>query len=110
MGFIYSKFRPVAPARLEERAEPRRPVLLQRASVRPSTSPPMEARLVDLSVYGCRLLISCRMKVGVRLTLRFLDAPPVAATAMWCDGKHIGCRFDQPIESKLFRSLTLSVD
>ena len=110
MGFMHTKFRAVGPARLEDRAEPRRPVLLQRATVRPSTAPPMEARLVDLSIYGCRLMISCRMKVGVRITLRFSDAEPVAATAMWCDGKHIGCRFDQPIDAKLFRSLTLSVN
>lgn len=110
MGFMHSKFKPVAPARLEERVHERRPVLLQRASVRPNKSPPIEARLVDLSAYGCRLLTSCRLKEGIRLWLRFSDAEPVAATAVWCDGKHIGCRFDEAIDRTLYRSLTLSIN
>lgn len=110
MGYMHSKFRPVAPAKIEQRSDPRRPVLLQRATIRPSTAPPMEARLIELSVYGCRLMISCRLKSGVKVTLRFADAEPVTATAIWCDGKHIGCRFDQPICGKLFQSLTLTAD
>lgn len=110
MGFMNSKFRPVAPAKLDQRAEPRRPVLLQRATVRPSTTAPLEARLVELSIYGCRLMISCRIKTGVRVFLRFGDAEPIAATTMWSDGKHIGCRFDAAIENSLFRSLTLRTD
>ena len=109
MGLMHTKFRAVGPARLEDRAEPRHPVLLQRTTVRPSTAPPMEARLVELSTFGCRLLISSRMKAGARITLRFADSEPVAATAIWCDSKHIGCRFDEAISAKLFRSLTLNL-
>ncbi len=110
MGFMNSKFRPVAPARLDQRAEKRRLVLLQRATVRQTDLPPIEARLVDLSSYGCRLLVSCKLKTGLKLLLRFNDADPVVATSVWSDGKHIGCRFDNAIDRDLFRSLTLSLD
>lgn len=110
MGLMNSKFRPVAPARLDERGHPRRPVLLQPATVRPGKSRPIEARLLDLSAYGCRLLTTRRMKEGIRIWLRFADADPVAATAIWCDGEHMGCRFDEAIDRRLFRSLTLSAD
>ena len=110
MSFMYSKFRPVVPAKLDERGEPRRLVLLQRATVRQSNLPPVEARLVDLSSYGCRLLVSCKFKAGLKLLLRFNDAEPVTGTAVWSDGTHIGCRFDQAIDRELFRSLTLSLD
>ncbi len=110
MGLTNSKFRPVEPARLEQRAHQRLPVRLQRATARSLQSPAIEAGLADLSAHGCRLQTSRRLKEGARILLYFADAEPVLATAIWCDGKHIGCRFDQAIDRMLFRTLTLSAN
>jgi len=34
----------------------------------------------------------------------------IAACTVWCDGGKLGCRFDEPLERDLFRSLTLVFD
>ena len=70
---------------------------------------PLEATLQDLSIYGCRVAACAKHGEGERLWLRFDDNLPVAATVVWNDGEHIGCRFDAPIERSLVRQLTLVI-
>ncbi len=110
MGYMNSQFRKVAPARLEERAMPRLPVLLERIYVRKRRLPAIEAELSELSAYGCRIATCTNFKSGDRLSLRFADSEPVAATTIWCADGLIGCRFDEAIDRDLFRSLTLTAD
>ncbi len=110
MGYMTSQYRRVAPARIEDRVTDRHPVLLQRASVRKHASKPVEARLVDLSVYGCHLDTDDIHNIGERLWVRFAGGNPIAATAIWCEGGRLGCRFDDVIDRDLFRSLTLLTD
>ncbi|MBL0926007.1 MAG: PilZ domain-containing protein [Sphingomonadaceae bacterium] len=76
MGYMTSQYRKVAPARLEQREAVRHPVLLGKATVRRHAKHPIEARLVDLSIYGCRVLIDGGVKVGDRLWLRLACSTP----------------------------------
>ncbi len=107
MGFMTSQYRKVAPARIEQRDVERQPVLLQRAAIRRSRKVPDEAWLVELSIYGCRLLSPGKYKTGDRITLRFPAAEPITATAIWQEDDRLGCRFDEALDRALFRQLTL---
>lgn len=102
-----SQYRKVAPAKLEQREVLRHPVLLQKATIRRHSKQPTEARLVDLSVYGCRVLLDGTFKVGDRLWVRLADSNPIGATAVWREGDRLGCKFDEILDRSLFRQLTL---
>lgn len=107
MGYMTSQYRKVEPARLEQREVMRHPVLLQKITVRHTTKHAIEARLVDLSIYGCRVLLAGSFKVGDRLWLRLAGSNPISATAVWSEGDRLGCKFDEILDRALFRELTL---
>ncbi|MEE9434283.1 MAG: PilZ domain-containing protein [Sphingorhabdus sp.] len=105
----HSQFRKVAPARIDQRGEMRHSVFLKKAKLRGKANhEEVEAALVDLSSFGCRLAVEGRYPAGSRLMLRFFDREPMAATAVWGKGGQIGCRFETKIECSLFRALTIS--
>ncbi len=110
MGFAASAYRKVAPARLDQRNVSRHSVIIRRATVRGHGRHPVEAELADLSIYGCRLAVDARYKIGDRLWLRFGGESPVAATTIWVNGGELGCRFDEPLDRALFRTMTLIID
>lgn len=107
MGYATSQFRKVPPARLEQREAVRHPVLLSKVTVRKHAERPVSAFLVDLSVYGCRVLFDGSVKVGDRLWVRLAGSEPIGATAVWSDGERLGCKFDDTLDRTLFRALTL---
>lgn len=109
MATRLSQYRAVMPALVEHRGAPRHRVMITRARVSRRGNPPVEALLHDLSVYGCRLACEARHGEGDRIWLRIRDDLPIAATVVWNDGAHIGCRFDAPIERSLMRALTLGI-
>lgn len=108
MGYMTSRYRTPEPARLVQREAACHPVLLQRATLSKSGKEADEARLLELSVYGCRLSIDGRYKPGDRLWLRFAGANPIAGTAIWYEAGKLGCRFDEVIDRMLCRALTLA--
>ena len=110
MSQAASAYRKVAPARIERRNVARHPVLIKHATVRGHGQHPVEAELLDLSIYGCRLAVDASYKIGDRLWLRFAGESPVAASAVWAEGGEFGCRFDEPLDRTLFRALTLVFD
>lgn len=107
MGYLTSQYRKVVPARIEQRDAVRHPVLLQKATIRRHAKHPVEARLVDLSIYGCRVLIEGSFQIGDRLWLRLAGSSPISATTVWVEGDRLGCRFDEALDRRLFRELTL---
>lgn len=113
MATRLSQYRSVGPALVEHRAAPRHRIIVSDATLRGHGEEPVEAALHDLSVYGCRLACSTGHQQGERIILALKDptpaAAPVAATVVWNDGDHIGCRFDAPIDRSLMRSLTLVI-
>jgi hypothetical protein len=94
------------PAPAEQRRAERRAIAVSRATVRAQGELAEAAKLLDLSIYGCRLAAPDRHEEGDRLWLRFDGGWPVAATVVWADGERIGCRFDEPIAGSMMRELT----
>ncbi len=107
MGYMNSQYRAVEPARIEKRKVYRHPVQLQRTAIRKAGYEAEKAELVDVSIYGCRISTDVFLKPDDRVWLRFMDCRPVAATAIWCENGHVGCRFDESMDHSLFRALTL---
>lgn len=107
MASVASAYRRVEPARIEQRAIARHPVIIRRATVRGHGRQAVEAELLDLSIYGCRLSVDAAYKADDRLWLRFEGEQPVLATAIWIKDGELGCRFDAPLDRNLFRALTL---
>ncbi|AYJ85628.1 PilZ domain-containing protein [Sphingomonas paeninsulae] len=100
---------PVLPGMDEKRSAPRLVVSVTRASVRKITEQPAEASLADLSIYGCKIESPLDHDAGESVWLRFVGANPIHATIVWNEKGYAGCRFDEPIENSLFRSLTQSM-
>ena len=100
-------FRDYAKAVEEQRFAPRHRVSVERASVRGHGQDPIEARLHDLSLMGCRITHDGNRAPGERVWLRFDGGRPIAATVIWNDAHGAtGCQFDQPISGALLRMLT----
>jgi PilZ domain len=110
MGLATTAYKKVAPARLEQREVVRHTVVIKRTTVRGHGRQPVEAELIDLSIYGCRLTTDALFNANDRLWLRIAEGKPISATAIWIEGGELGCRFDEPIERGLFRALTLSTN
>lgn len=103
-----SRYVGTASASFDERRMERQIVAVTRATARRHGQEPRDARLHDISIYGCRLITGERHKSGERLWLRFGGASAVAATVVWCDGAAAGCRFDAPIPGGMVRTITLA--
>jgi hypothetical protein len=109
MGLVSSAYRKVAPARIEQRDPLRQAVTIKCATVRGHGRQPVEAELVDLSIYGCRLSVDAPFKADDRLWLRFAGDKPISGTTVWSEGDQLACRFDEPLDRDLFRALTIMV-
>ncbi len=107
MGYMNSQYRTVEAAQIEQRQVFRHPVQIQRAAVRQHGKTGKAGELVDISIYGCRVACETKLAKRTRLWLRFEGSSPIAATTIWCEDGHIGCRFDHKLDQSLFRSLTL---
>jgi len=108
MSFInHSQYQRVAPARIDQRSEERHRVILQKASVRGEVTEQEEAQLVDVSSFGCRLVVEGQYPEGSELSLVFFDREPMAAKAVWFKDGQLGCRFADAIDLCLFRALTI---
>ena len=108
MASRFAQNRSIAPALVEQRRAQRHAVQLTR-EVRTADFGVQEALLRDVSSYGCRFAASGAFTIGERLWLRLADNASTAATVVWSDGTHTGCRFDKPIERQLMRMLTLAI-
>lgn len=108
MASKFAQNRSMAPALVEQRRSVRLPVELTR-EVRTADFGIQEALLRDVSSYGCRFDAPGAFAIGERIWLRLADSGSTAATVVWSDGTHTGCRFEKPIERHLMRALTLAI-
>lgn len=107
MGYMNSQYRAVGPALIEQRKAYRHPVQIEQTAIRQHGKTAKAGKLIDVSIYGCRVASKSPFAEASRVWLRFEGSSPIAATVMWCRDGHIGCRFDETIGRALFRSLTL---
>lgn len=91
----------------DQRAAPRHKVQVTRATVRQIGQKAVEAVLMDLSIFGCRVSSHERFEKGDRVFVRFAGSMPLAAQVIWSEDGETGCRFDKPLERSLLRSLIL---
>ena len=110
MGYLSSQFRKVAPARIDQRAVQRQTLFLECAASTAQDKAMVPAQLVDLSAYGCRILIDSDLQCGEQIYLRFADDVPIAANIVWNEGGRLGCRFDTALEQRVFKALILQSD
>lgn len=82
-------------------------VTVRRASVRRQGAESVDAELLDLSIYGCRITCPDPHDAGERVWLRLAGGMPISATVVWCRDGLAGCRFDEPIERATMRAMTL---
>ncbi|WP_417611253.1 hypothetical protein [Parasphingorhabdus sp.] len=108
MGYLNSQYRTVQSARIEQRAHHLHPVEIRRTAIKPDGKSTKTARLIELSVYGCRVASKAVFAQDSRVWLRFEGSGPITATAMWCRDGEVGCRFDEKLDAALFRRLTLT--
>ena len=105
-----SKYMAVAPASYDARRMERHIVAVTRVTTRRHGQQARDARLHDISTFGCRLITGEAHKPGERLWLRFAGTSAVAATVVWSDGVSAGCRFDEKIPGSMVRMVTLAQD
>lgn len=105
-----SRYLAVASASFDERRMERHVVAITRVTTRRHGQKAQDARLHDISAFGCRLVTGERHEPGERLWLRFAGNSAVAATVVWSDAASAGCRFDEKIPGSLVRSVTLAQD
>lgn len=91
----------------DQRAAVRHKVHVTRATVRQLGHEPVEATLMDLSIFGCRVNSDEVFDKGDRVFVRFDGSLPIAAQVIWSDDGETGCRFDKPLERAMLRSLIL---
>lgn len=107
MATRMTRYRTAVPALVEQRQTPRHYVAITRATVRALGEGPADAVLRDVSAFGCRLAAAPGHVAGDRVRLRLGGSMSVPATVIWSDEEVIGCRFDEPIDTSILRSLTL---
>jgi hypothetical protein len=109
MAVRSSQYRTPEPALVEQRQAPRHAVLIQKAALRRSRAKPVEARLQDLSIFGCRLACAAMACAEERVSLSIHGGSPIGATIVWARDGLIACRFDAPISGGMVRALTLGI-
>lgn len=110
MATKLSRHLPIVSAQSEQRKAPRHRVLIGRTKVTRAKANSLEAELYDVSIYGCRIACALPQKPGERLWVRLISTEqPVAATIAWNDGDYVGCRFEDAIDSKTLRLITLGI-
>lgn len=102
-----SSFNRALPVGADHRGAERHRVVIARVTLRRHGEQPSDARLQDLSIYGCRLAETEPHDAGERVWLRLDSGMAVGATVVWSEGGITGCRFDTPIDRAIMRSLTL---
>lgn len=109
MAVRTSQYRTPEPALVEQRQADRHPVVIQKAAVRRTRAAPVEARLQDLSIFGCRLTCAALATAEERVSLSIQGGSPIGATIVWARDGLIACRFDAPISGGMVRALTLGI-
>ena len=102
-----SRYVAVSSANYDQRRMERHVVAITRVTTRRHGEQAQDARLHDISSFGCRLVTGERHEPGERLWLRFGGSAAIAATVVWSDAGSAGCRFDDRIPNSLVRSMTL---
>ena len=109
MSYATSQYRTPDPARVDQRQVSRHIVLLRKSTVRKKSAQAFEARIAELSIYGCRLFTDAVFAIGDAVTVSLDDCNTISAKAVWQEDGRIGCRFDEPLDREVLRLMTLHI-
>ncbi|MBN2971576.1 PilZ domain-containing protein [Roseomonas aeriglobus] len=91
-----------------------RPVTAERAVVRRRTAQVSTAdaasvagELMEISAYGCRVVMPVDPSIGGAIELSLDGAAPVGAQVVWNRAGVLACRFDAPMSRAQLRALTI---
>lgn len=102
-----SRYRKPEPALIEQRKMPRRNVAIQRTSVTHNEQAVIDAKIQDISIYGCCLALDAILPANEVIEITFENGRQVQAAVVWQERNRMGCRFVKPINPGLFRKMTL---
>jgi hypothetical protein len=91
----------------EERRAERRLAWIKRGMVRRQGGVSTEVVLRDLSETGCCMSTNLSCEVGESFHLFLQGMPPILAKVIWIKVGEVGCRFEQSLQDRLVRKLTL---
>ncbi len=109
MSYATSKYRTPDPARVDQRQDKRHIVMLRKASVRRKPTEVYEAKISEISVYGCRLFTKAPFDVGDAITLNLPVKDDICAVVVWREDGLMGCRFDEALDREILRQMTLHI-
>lgn len=93
----------------DQRRAERSTATIERVTVRDHGQEALDARLLDVSIYGCRVAVASPADIGERISVRLAGGWPIPANVMWVEGDRMGCRFDKPIPHTLMQDLTRAI-
>jgi PilZ domain len=103
-----SHYRTPAPARVDQRKDPRHIVLLRAAFIE-GKSQSYEGNISEMSIYGCRLVTGAPFKTGDRVAISFDAAYTYTARIVWKEAEFLGCRFEDALAPQILREMTLGL-
>lgn len=89
----------------DQRNESRCPVTIE-AKCRECGSFRTEVYLIDLSVKGCKIETSLRIRPGQQVWLTLNGFESRLAHVRWSDQRGMGCQFDEPLHDAMIARLT----
>lgn len=103
-----TRYNNVQPAAINRRDVPRYDVAIDISPLKRKKSKPIQARLADISLYGCRLEADAVFQEGEVLELSVDSHVKAEAKVIWQKAQQAGCRFVKALDPEALRSLTIS--
>jgi len=108
MALKSTRYQKVMPAALNRRAVARHKVNISGTSVKRGKKIQVEATILDVSIYGCRLELDAILPEGEGIEIHLAETHIADAKIVWQKAKEAGCRFADAISPKTMKSLTSS--
>lgn len=96
------------PAALNRRVIKRHEVNITGTFVKRSQANSIQATILDVSIYGCKLALDAILPEGEKIQIHIADQDVVDATIVWQKAREAGCRFAEAISPQKMKALTPS--
>jgi len=108
MALKSTRYQKVVPAALNRRAFELHRVNISGASVTLSKKKIVQATILDVSIYGCRLELDAILPEGEKIQIHLANKEVVDARIIWQKAREAGCRFAEAISQQKMRALAPS--
>lgn len=108
MALKSTQYQKVEPAALNRRAFELHRVNISGASVPRSKKHKVQATILDISIYGCRLELDTIVPAGENIQIHLANTEVVDARIIWQKASEAGCRFAEAISRQKVKALAPS--